>query len=164
MRRLPTGLTIVSATAAGEPVGMLVGTFTSVSLRPLLVGFLGDRASSTLPALLDCEHWGFSVLGEDCIAVVDAFRRPKEQRFTHIAWHPSASGAPLVDGAVVTIEASRYKVGSAGDHCFVTAAVHDVRVRHDDRPLVYFQGGATRLDPSHQASSAYHAVCWQDLR
>jgi flavin reductase (DIM6/NTAB) family NADH-FMN oxidoreductase RutF len=147
-----------------QPVGMLVGTFTSVSLRPLLVGFLGDRASGTLTALLDCEHWGFSVLGQDCLAVTDAFRGPKEQRFASIGWHQSESGAPLVDGAAVTIEASRHTAALAGDHYFVTAAVHGVGVRHDDRPLIFFDSRMTRLDPSQHTASAYHSVCWQDLR
>ena len=37
----PTGVTIITATEAdGTPVGLTIGSFTSVSLEPPLVGFL----------------------------------------------------------------------------------------------------------------------------
>jgi flavin reductase (DIM6/NTAB) family NADH-FMN oxidoreductase RutF len=42
----PTGVAAITAmTADGVPVGMVVGTFTSVSLDPPLVGFLPDKKS-----------------------------------------------------------------------------------------------------------------------
>ena len=36
----PTGVTVVTAAADGEPVGLTIGSFTSVSLDPPLVAFL----------------------------------------------------------------------------------------------------------------------------
>nr|WP_308340772.1 flavin reductase family protein [Rhodococcus sp. USK10] len=48
----PTG--VVAVTAAdneGRPVGMAVGSFTSVSLDPPLVAFLPDKSSSTFPKI-----------------------------------------------------------------------------------------------------------------
>ena len=36
----PTGVTVVTAMVDGEPVGFTIGSFTSVSLDPPLVGFL----------------------------------------------------------------------------------------------------------------------------
>jgi hypothetical protein len=36
----PTGVTVISAVDNGEPVGLAVGSFVSVSLEPAMVGFL----------------------------------------------------------------------------------------------------------------------------
>ena len=55
MRRVlghyPTGVVAVTAMHDGEPVGMAVGSFTSVSLRPALVGFFPDAGSTTWPRI-----------------------------------------------------------------------------------------------------------------
>jgi flavin reductase (DIM6/NTAB) family NADH-FMN oxidoreductase RutF len=163
MQRLPTGLAVVAAMVDGRPMGVLVGTFTSVSLEPLLVGFLADRTSRTLAALLHCEHWGFSVLGQHDTAVTDAFRAAPHERFTAVHWHLSACGAPLLDNAVITIEASRHGVLPAGDHDFVLGEVKSVRARVDGRPLVFFDGGMTQLTPRQFSGDDYLTVCWQDL-
>lgn len=45
----PTGVCIVTAMEGGKPIGMVVGSFTSVSLDPPLVAFLADRSSTTFP-------------------------------------------------------------------------------------------------------------------
>jgi flavin reductase (DIM6/NTAB) family NADH-FMN oxidoreductase RutF len=163
MRRLPTAVAVVAATVDNRPIGVLVGTFTSVSLEPLLVGFLADRTSRTLAALLHCEHWGFSVLGQHDTAVTEAFRAAPHERFTAVRWHRSASGAPLLDNAVITIEASRHAVLPAGDHDFVLGEVESVRARADGRPLVFFDGGMTQLTPRQFSRDDYRTVCWQDL-
>ncbi|GCE42962.1 putative oxidoreductase, mmyf [Rhodococcus wratislaviensis] len=59
MRRLPTSV-VVSAVLDDAPIGMVVGTFSSVSMDPLLVGFFGDHRSSTLEPLLETDQWSFS--------------------------------------------------------------------------------------------------------
>ncbi|HRW20108.1 MAG TPA: flavin reductase, partial [Dermatophilaceae bacterium] len=52
MARVPTSVVVVATMVEGAPIGMLVGTFTSVSLQPKLVGFLADLGSRTVHQLL----------------------------------------------------------------------------------------------------------------
>ena len=53
----PTGVCAVTGTAPdGSPLGMVIGTFTSVSLDPPLVGFLADKRS--LSWRYYGRHWG----------------------------------------------------------------------------------------------------------
>ena len=47
----PTGGLCRDRSERGRPVGMIVGTFTSVSLDPPLVAFLPDRRSRTWPLI-----------------------------------------------------------------------------------------------------------------
>ena len=43
--QLPTGVTAIVAQATSGPVGLVVGTFSSVSLDPPLVSFMVTRGS-----------------------------------------------------------------------------------------------------------------------
>ena len=48
----PTGVSAITAMSGeGAPLGLIVGTFSSVSLDPALVGFLPDKSSSTWPRI-----------------------------------------------------------------------------------------------------------------
>ena len=48
----PTGVTVATAmTSDNAPVGMVIGSFTSVSLDPPLVTFLPGRSSTTWPQI-----------------------------------------------------------------------------------------------------------------
>ena len=59
----PTGVAVVTAMGGGgEPIGMVVGSFTSVSLDPPLVAFLPDRSSSTFPAIREAGAFCVNVL------------------------------------------------------------------------------------------------------
>ena len=62
----PTGVVVVTA-MHGEagPVGMAVGSFTSVSLDPPLVAFLPDRSSTSFPKIRDVGSFCINVLADD---------------------------------------------------------------------------------------------------
>ena len=49
----PTGVVAVAALSEGQPAGMAVNSFTSISLEPALVAVSVARTSSTLPLLAD---------------------------------------------------------------------------------------------------------------
>ncbi|WP_416235157.1 flavin reductase family protein [Nitrospirillum sp. BR 11163] len=52
----PTGVCVITSTEPdGRPVGMSVGSFTSVSLDPPLVAFFPDRRSSTWQRIRNAE-------------------------------------------------------------------------------------------------------------
>ena len=48
---LPTGVVVVTAIDDEGPTGLAVGTFTSVSLDPPLVGFLPAASSTSFPRI-----------------------------------------------------------------------------------------------------------------
>lgn len=146
MRRVPTSVVVAAGMADSQPVGMLIGSFTSVSLSPLLVGFLGDRGSSTLGPLLDLDLWTFSVLAEDDTVTLAAFRRPLGERFDRVAWSTSPIGTPVIDGAVLAVHCRKFSTVEAGDHRLVLAEVLDVTDPHPfRRPLVFVEGRMARL-------------------
>ena len=61
----PTGVTVVTGTADGAPHGMTIGSFTSVSLEPPLVGFLPQASSPSWQAISSSGAFCVNVLGQD---------------------------------------------------------------------------------------------------
>lgn len=161
-RRLPTTVVVVGGLRGGSPVGMLVGTFTTVSLDPLLVGFLGDRGSSTLPLLLELEHLSFSVLDQDDVEAANQFRKPLDERFASLPWSVSSHSTPVIDTAVMIFHTTVHSVVPAGDHQLVLGEVIDIEQRHPARrPLVFVEGRMTRLDPAHVVGAHLWALGWE---
>ena len=61
-------------------------------------------------------------------------------KFAGLAHSISASGCPLLDGALASIECLPYHIYSGGDHTIAVGRVVEVQVSGDDTaPLIYFR-------------------------
>ncbi|GAB2965549.1 flavin reductase [Streptomyces heilongjiangensis] len=139
----PTGVSVVASRALdGTPVAMVVGTFTSVSLDPPLVGFLPDRSSTTWPRIRETGRFSVSVLAADQEKVCRAFVTKASDRFDMHADENTAAGNPRVRGAVLWVDCDIEDVLQAGDHDMVLGRVRELAV--PDRsglPLLFVRGG-----------------------
>ncbi|MFB1298572.1 flavin reductase family protein [Mycobacterium sp. pW049] len=161
MSRVPTSVIVIATIHDGEPIGMLVGTFTSVSLSPMLVGYLGERTSRTVPYLLDADRVSCSVLRETDLATVEEFRKPMASRFERLNWTiDDEFEVPLLAGAPLTVVGKPHSVCDAGDHIFSLIEVLAVRTNGPSRPLVFCGGRLTRMDPSHVVDSDIWQLGW----
>lgn len=141
MAKVPTSVVVAAALDGGRPIGMVVGTFTSVSLVPPMVGFLGDLSSSTMPRLVRSGRISFSVLAAEAFpSVTDAFRRPPQERFDDIDWTPSALGLPRIDAAVLYVEGPVIGTAAAGDHQIVRVYPEVIQPGGGSSPLVFWGG------------------------
>ena len=145
----PTGVVLVTAiSASGEPIGMIVGSFTSVSLDPPLVAYLPTVSSKSYAVLREAETFCINVLSADQEAVCRRFASPGDDKWAGITWTPSPGGAPVLDGAVAWIECTTESVTEAGDHYLVLGRVRDLGVENPMAPLLFFQGGYGRFTMS----------------
>lgn len=161
MSRVPTSVIVVATMRNGVPIGMLVGTFTSVSLSPLLVGYLGERTSRTVPYLIGADKVSCSVLRESDVQTVDEFRKPLESRFERISWSLDEEfNVPVLAGAPLTVFGKPHGTHEAGDHIFSLIEVLGVRTNGPCRPLVFCGGRLTRMDPSHVVDSDIWQLGW----
>lgn len=145
-RLLPTTVVVVAGMRDDAPVGMVVGTFTTVSLDPLLVGFFGDNSSKTFSVLSGLDRHSFSVLDQDDTITADSFRLPLEQRFDSLEWSLSRHETPAIASAVMTFHTRPHSIVPAGDHQLMLAEVLDVDASaHAGRPLLFAEGKMTRL-------------------
>ena len=137
----PTGVVVVTAVDEGEPVGLAIGSFSSVSLDPPLVGFFPDRSSSSWPRIHKAGAFAVNVLGEHQEDVCRTFAAKGTDKFASIGWKPGRSGSPIINDVIAWIDCELDQVVDAGDHFFVTGKVLDLEVGSDEGPLVFFRGG-----------------------
>ncbi len=149
----PTGVAAITAVDGdGVPVGMAVGSFTSVSLDPPLVAFLPDKSSSSFPRIRATGSFCVNVLAGDQETVCRSFAAKGADKFAGIHWRPAGSGSPILEGAVAWIDCDIDVVHDAGDHHIVVGRVRELDADADRGPLLFFQGGYGQFSsPSRSA-------------
>ncbi|MEU3614222.1 flavin reductase family protein [Streptomyces sp. NPDC006872] len=162
MSRLADGVVLVTAREPsldpddprapdGEDVGMTATAFVSVSLDPPLV-LVSLRVGSRMDDLLDEQPvWAVSVLSESQRHIAGRFamkgRISDRLLFEDIPYvRGEVSGAPLVGGALATLECRTERTVPAGDHTLVIGRVLTASAPSaDGGPLVYFRGRYRQL-------------------
>lgn len=133
----PSGVAVVAAEVDGQPVGLLLSSFVTVSLDPPLVSVCVDHASTTWPRLRRAGRVGVSVLSEAHEGVARQFAGPAEGRFTDVDLHVRESGAVLVGASAGWFECDIHEEVPAGDHDVVLLRVHGHRPGETTQPLVF---------------------------
>lgn len=143
----PTGVTVITGLNETRPVGFTIGSFTSVSLDPPLVGFLPMVSSDTWAEIAPGGVFCVNVLSRQQADLCWKFAKSGDEaaRFDDVAWHPAPSGAPILDRAVAWIDCTVEHVYEMGDHYFVLGRVGalDADPDHDGdgpHPLLFFRG------------------------
>ncbi|CAL9534346.1 NADH-dependent flavin reductase [Streptomyces sp. enrichment culture] len=162
MSRLASGVVLVTAVEppldpddptapGGEDVGMTATAFMSVSLDPPLV-LVSLREGSRMDDLLaEQPLWAVSVLAESQRQIAGRFamkgRVSDRLLFADLPHRRGeASGAPLVGGALATLECRTEQRVTAGDHTLVIGRVLTADVPGvDGGPLAYFRGRYRQL-------------------
>ena len=138
----PTGVALIASIGQdGQPIGLIVGTFTSVSLAPPLVGFFPMKSSASFDKIRESGAFTVNILAHDQEQVCRSLTRSQLDKFEGVAWSPSGNGAPVIAGAVLTIDCELSAVTDAGDHYLAIGRVQDVQIRRPVAPLLFFQGG-----------------------
>ncbi|WP_227025513.1 flavin reductase family protein [Streptomyces tsukubensis] len=154
LARLAAGVVLVTAhepatdedAPRGEDAGMTATAFMSVSLNPPLV-LVSLREGSRMDDLLaEQPLWAVSLLTEGHRQIASRFsmkgRISDRLLFQDVSYvRGEASGAPLIDGALATLECRTEQRVPAGDHVLVigrvlTAALPSV----EGGPLAYYKG------------------------
>ncbi len=140
---VPTPVVIVTAAGAEGPSGLAIGSFVSVSLDPLLVGFFPAKTSSSWPNIRDVGRFCINVLADDQISVSQTFATRGGDKFASVQWRPGPSGMPIIDGCVAWIDCELDKEIDAGDHVLVLARVDALDLARDAHALVFHRGDYT---------------------
>lgn len=138
----PTGVCAVTAVhPGGERIAMVVGSFTSISMDPALVGFFASAASGSYTRVSECDAYAINVLSyaqeEVCRALS---RRSVRDKLNDIPCSEAPLGSPIIDGAVAWFECTNAARLTIGDHDLVVGALQSMDIPNPVLPLVYFQG------------------------
>ena len=141
---LPTGVVVVTGrNSAGEPLGITIGSFASISLDPPLAGFFIGRTSRTWPLIAASGKFSANVLAADQGDLCWRFAKDNSEasRFADLRLASSANGSPVLPRVVAVVDCTISDVHQVGDHDLVVGEVTDLRVVDDSRPsMVFFKG------------------------
>lgn len=141
--RFATGVTIVTCRdAAGQPLGLTVNSFASLSLDPPLVLWSLRSGSASLGAFQQASHFAVNVLAEAQLPLSRRFASPVADKFAEGVWADGQGGAPVLAGCAAVFECSTERHLPAGDHCLFFGRV--LRLAQGNEAPLLFHGGHYR--------------------
>ncbi len=140
-----TGVTAVTTIdGAGEPAGLTVNSFTSVSLDPPMVLVCIGNETSTVEAFKAGKGFVVHVLSAAQKDVSMQFAAKGIDRFEGLEVSEGYNGLPVLAGALATFECSNAHVYEGGDHLIFVGEVQRLTTGDTDAPpLGYFRGRYT---------------------
>jgi flavin reductase (DIM6/NTAB) family NADH-FMN oxidoreductase RutF len=142
--RFASGVTVITAAHEGRPFGTTASAVSSLSLEPPMLLACLNRTSSTRAAIAAAGRFAVNILGEDQADAALRFGRKRTDKFAGVAFAPGVAGAPLLAGALATVECRVVEEVTGGTHSVFLAAVERAAAAAG-MPLAYFRGRFGRL-------------------
>lgn len=148
--QLPTGVTAVVARGVNGPVGLVVGTFSSVSLTPPLVSFMVNAGSRSWSAVRTAGTFTANVLASDQRVLSQTLSGWSPDKFRDVPF--ADEEALVIEGCLAWAACEIQSEVEAGDHTIVLATPSQLTIgRRSAQPLVYYQRAYHR--PMHVEES-----------
>ena len=145
----PTGVVIVSGLdKSGKPQGLTIGSFSSISIDPPLVGFFPGISSKSWKAIAESGVFCVNVLAATQGELCWRFAKESEDRYVGVKWSYSPLKSPMIDGSVAFIDCKIESSSQIGDHLFVVGRVQSLAaVAHSGDPMVFSKGAVFTTSP-----------------
>ena len=140
MRAWSSGVTVVTASHAGEGHGMTVNSLTSVSLEPPLIIISLQGGSRTQELISRAEAFAVTILAADQQEISDRFAgrvSDAEDRLAGLEIETLVTGAPLLKGGLAYLDCRVVQTIPAGANSLFLAEVVAARSSGVDSPLIY---------------------------
>ena len=143
-----TGVTVVTTRdKSGQPYGLTVSSFTSVSMDPILVLVCLDDRLSGLQYFRDSGSFGVSILSDSQEQISRLFAKKDTVRPPEL-YFDGETKVPLIRDSLVTLECETSATYAGGDHTIFLGKVLAVELHgamQGVKPLLYFRGKYERL-------------------
>jgi flavin reductase (DIM6/NTAB) family NADH-FMN oxidoreductase RutF len=140
--QLPTGVTAI---VADGPVGLVVGTFSSVSLDPPLVSFMVTSGSRSWAAVKAVGRFTANILASDQRGLSQTLSGWSPDKFRSVQFDPERSC--VIRGCLAWADCVLDREIIAGDHTIVLATPRELTVSRAARPLIFLQSAYHRTLP-----------------
>ncbi len=143
LRRVPTGVAVVTVEASGQRIGLTVATLVSLSFEPPRVGVAIARQAAIHELLREAGACAFSLLAADQQAIAEHFARgvPPIGMWEGIPIRDGTDGAPLLEGALGWLECRVVDELQTGTHTFFVCEVVRAEPGGAAGPLIRLDGG-----------------------
>jgi len=140
MRRYPTGVTVVTSIKDGEPRGITVNAFSSVSTQPPALLVCVNREARSYLYVATSRVFCVNVLAGNQVELAQRFAGGvRDRQFEGIAHTTAVTGAPILDGVVAYFDCTVEAEHHAGSHSIFIGNVRACGERGGS-PLGYFDG------------------------
>jgi flavin reductase (DIM6/NTAB) family NADH-FMN oxidoreductase RutF len=153
MSRVAAAVTVVTTDGDAGRYGVTVSSMTSVSAdtsKPSLLISV-HHLSPACEAIRQNRRFCANVLSGNQSFVSDLFsgrlKHLNEDRFSAISWHGGATGAPIIDNAVVSLDCELKTALLWGTHFIFIGEVEQIDLSAQRSPLVYANRGYRRAIP-----------------
>ncbi|HZZ01245.1 MAG TPA: flavin reductase family protein [Candidatus Baltobacteraceae bacterium] len=141
MRHVPTGVTVVTSFKDGEPRGITVNAFASVSADPPTLLICINRAARSYLYIAASGVFCVNVLAGNQHELAERFSgKIRDRQFEGVPYGVGETGAPVLEGTIAHFECSVSQEHHAGSHSIFLGRVVAC-VARAATPLGYFNGG-----------------------
>jgi flavin reductase (DIM6/NTAB) family NADH-FMN oxidoreductase RutF len=141
MRHVPTGVTVVTSLKDGEPRGITVNSFASVSLEPPSLLICINREARSYLFISTSRIFCVNVLAGDQRRLAEHFSgKVRDRQFAEVGYATGATGAPVLDDSIAHFDCEVAEEYHFGSHSILIGHVLSCDSRPGS-PLGYFNGG-----------------------
>lgn len=149
MRRLASGVSIVTAGHGDDITGMTVTSLTSLSIAPPRLLVSVNRQASSYSLIKRDRMFGINILGSDQQELAGRFSNARltgKQRFEGTAWFTGSCGVVLLTKAVAAIECQVEEIIERYSHAMIVGRMLSMDLTHRLSGLVYWNGQYLQID------------------
>lgn len=140
MRRFPTGVTVVTSLRDGEPRGVTVNAFASVSAEPPTVLICINREARSYLYISTSRIFCVNVLSKEQRDLAERFSgKVRERQFEGVPYEIDRTGAAVLSGSIAHLDCEVVDEHHAGSHSIFIGRVLSC-VSRPGLPMGYFEG------------------------
>ncbi|GAB3307933.1 flavin reductase family protein [Haliea atlantica] len=141
--RFATGVCLITTVnEEGEALALTANSFSSVSLEPPLVLWSLQNNSDVYHIYSGAKRYAINVLSDGQQELSNRYARKGDHGLEAGHYRMGDSGAPIIEGALLSLECSLEAAHPGGDHIILVGRVEGVHLAEGD-PLLFY-GGAYR--------------------
>jgi flavin reductase (DIM6/NTAB) family NADH-FMN oxidoreductase RutF len=162
MRRVVSGVTIVTTRHDGRPWGMTVNAFTSVCAEPPTVLVCVNNRTVTAADITRDRRFAVNLLSQDQLFLSRLCARPGEVKFLDdFTVRPQvAATMPVLRDSLVTFDCAVTEAHAIGSHFVVIGTVEAIVAPAPRVPLLYGQGWYLHGVSISQSPAMIGAQAW----
>ena len=148
MRRLASGVTIITTAHDGQRHGLTATAVASLSADPPQLLVCVNRTAGAHDLIHAGERFCVNVLAQRHRALATRFSThgvSETERFKAGKWTTLATGAPVLEDALASFDCEVLERVRAASHTIYIGRVVGVRARQSGRPLLYESGNYASL-------------------
>lgn len=165
MRKVVSGVTVVTTRHDGRPWGMTVNAFSSVCTEPPTILVCVNNRTVTASDITRDGRFAANLLSQDQLHLSGLCARPGEVKY--LEGHtvdptviPMQVAMPILRGSLVTFDCKVSEVRPVGSHFVVIAAVEAIVVPSARPPLLYGEGRYMHGVTIEEAPAMLAAQAW----